>query len=257
MLILVTTAHTTLCQHPDPDGAPVHRNLGRLLQPRHTSRAEATATEGIPWAADNDCFNGLDSTAFARMLDRLKGLPGCRFVAVPDVLRCGHCDRTVDGYGVDRGGFYKPSPACECKGKQPLRYGDARLTAHRFEAWAPGLERRGLPVALVLQDGIDEPQCQLWLARTWHRLDAVFVGGSTGFKLGPVPARLLAEAKRRGLWTHVGRVNTRKRFDHFASLGTVDSIDGTQFARWRKTHLDEGLSWTLDPNAGAQLTLAA
>ncbi len=46
-----------------------------------------------------------------------------------------------------------------------------------------------------------------WPDRTWHRLDALFVGGSTYFKLGPTAAGLVREAKRRGLWTHMGRVN--------------------------------------------------
>jgi hypothetical protein len=45
--LLVTTAHPSLVTHTlDGD---VHPNLGRLIQPRHTSSIERTAAEGIPW----------------------------------------------------------------------------------------------------------------------------------------------------------------------------------------------------------------
>ena len=54
----------------------------------------------------------------------------------------------------------------------------------------------------------------------------MFVGGSTEFKLGPVAAALCQEAKARGLWVHVGRVNSRKRLRYSASIG-ADSADGT------------------------------
>lgn len=226
-LLLVTTAHPSMHDHADPaNGQAIHRNLGRLIQPRHTSSIEKTAAAGIPWAADNDCFQGLDPKAFDRMLDRIKGLPGCRFVTVPDVV------------------------------------GDAYATAKQFELWAPALERRGLPVALVLQNGIDRPALMRWLDRTWHRLDAVFIGGDDEFKLGPVAAELAREAKRRGLWVHWGRVNSRKRMRHCIETGACDSMDGSMWARFRKTHLDKGLRWLNELTAErveqeAQLVLGA
>lgn len=238
-VLLVTTAHPSLMTHRDPrDAERVHPHLGRLLQPRHTSSAELTAAAGVPWAADNDCFNGLDEQAFYAMCETLKGVPGCKFVTVPDVVRCTSCHCTVDGYG---GGS-----ACRCTEDEEYQryvYGDARLTAKRFEAWAPGLERRGLPVALVLQDGIEEPAMQAWLERTWHRLDAVFVGGSTDFKLSEGAAAICREAKSRGKWVHWGRVNTKRRVEYVVGTGACDSFDGSSFARWRNTLLDKGLEW--------------
>lgn len=116
-IILVTTGHPTLHHHPGPNGERVHPRLGRLIQPRHTSSIELTAAAGIPWAADNDCFQGLDEVAFVRMLDRIAGLPGCLFATVPDVV------------------------------------GDASATLAMFERWAPELERRGIPAGYVAQDG--------------------------------------------------------------------------------------------------------
>lgn len=200
MLILVTTAHPQALQHQG-DG------FGRLIQPRDYGRIEDTAAAGIPWAADNDCFQGLDPHAFTRMLDRIQGVPGCRFVACPDVV------------------------------------GDALATADLFELWAPAIARRGLPLALVAQDGltVDSP----WLHDTWHRLDALFVGGTTGFKLGVEAERLIREAKTRGLWVHMGRVNSRRRFDYARALG-CDSIDGTKFSKWRDTWLPDALGWHKD-----------
>lgn len=206
-IILVTTGHPTLHQHAGPAGESIHPRLGRLLQPRHLSSVELTAEAGIPWACDNDCFQGLDADAFGRMIDRVAGLPGCLFVTVPDVV------------------------------------GDAAATARQFEKWAPALERRGLPVALVLQDGIDSPALAAWLERTWHRLTAVFVGGTTEFKEGPLAAELAREAKARGKWVHWGRVNTRRRYDLIVATGAADSFDGSKWARFRKTYLDGGLAW--------------
>jgi hypothetical protein len=175
------------------------------------------------------------------MLDRLKGLPGCLFVCVPDVVRCVRCGRTVDGY--------RDGDPCSCVFSRaaPKRVvGDAVLTARRFGAWAPGLERRGLPVALVLQDGLQRRELAAWLSATWHRLDAVFVGGSTAWKLGPDAARLVGLALRDGKHVHWGRVNTRERYRYIASVGG-HSFDGSSFARWRHAHLDRGLAWTLEP----------
>ena len=51
MLLLATQAEPQMRAHRHP-------NLGRLLQPRHYPRAAHTARSGVPWAADNDAFNG-------------------------------------------------------------------------------------------------------------------------------------------------------------------------------------------------------
>lgn len=201
MLILVTTAHPQSLEHRGP-------GFGRLVQPRHYSSIEATARAGIPWAADNDCFQGLDAPAFSAMLDRLKGLPGCLFVAVPDVV------------------------------------GDALATRDLFEMWAPALERRGLPVALVAQDGLED--LGPWLERTWHRLSGLFIGGSTEWKLGLAAEHLIRDAKERDKWVHMGRVNGRRRVQYARVVG-CDSVDGSSFARFRTTWLPTALGWLQEP----------
>lgn len=199
-LLLVTSAHPTLLRdHHSP-------HLGRLIQPRHTSSIEATHASGLPWAADNDCFQGLDVDRYWTMLDRLKPLAEtCLFACVPDVV------------------------------------GDAVETARQFERWESGHRRRGLPSALVAQDGLED--MPRWLAGAWPRIDALFMGGTTEWKLGPAARMLAVEAHERGKWVHWGRVNTKKRFDYIVGTGTCDSFDGSKFARWRKTYLDEGLAW--------------
>lgn len=103
--------------------------------------------------------------------------------------------------------------------------GDAAATAARFAVWQPVIAELGLPVALVLQDG------QEHVGVPWDRIDALFIGGSTEFKLGSVAASIVREGKRRGLHIHGGRVNTKQRFRYMAELG-CDSCDGSGFSRF-------------------------
>lgn len=116
--------------------------------------------------------------------------------------------------------------------------GDWRATRERWDAWSD--ELRGLPAAYVLQDG--QPADSV----PWGEAAAVFVGGSTEYKLGVSAERLVREAKRRGLWAHMGRVNSRRRFTYARAIG-CDSVDGTSFARWRSRWLPDALTWHRDP----------
>lgn len=100
---------------------------------------------------------------------------------------------------------------------------DAAATLERLIQWGGVL--RDWPAALVLQDGQES------IPVPWPAIKAVFVGGSTDWKLGRHSAALIREAKRRGLWVHVGRVNTPKRWHYFQGLG-VDSVDGTGISRF-------------------------
>jgi len=51
MLLLATQAEPQMVEH-------AHPNLGRLVQPRHYNALPATIARGVPWAADNDCYQG-------------------------------------------------------------------------------------------------------------------------------------------------------------------------------------------------------
>ena len=98
--------------------------------------------------------------------------------------------------------------------------GDARATLDRFDDWRWEVAGRGFPVALVGQDGaeaIDLP---------WNECDAFFIGGSTNWKLSAAAGDLADEARRRGKWVHMGRVNTNRRM-RIAREFHVDSLDGS------------------------------
>lgn len=196
MLILVHTAHPQAEQHAGP-------GFGRLLSPRQFSRAPDTSAAGIPWAADNDCFQRLDPVAYRRMLAAIRGVPGCLFVTAPDV---------VGQWGPTRG---------------------------YWNLWRDELLEVGQPVAYVAQD--DQPAGDV----PWDDLGALFIGGTTGYKLSADAERLGREAKERGLWLHMGRVNSRKRVHYARAIG-CDSIDGTQFSQWRDRWLPVGLAWARD-----------
>jgi len=117
--------------------------------------------------------------------------------------------------------------------------GDWQTTRSRWDEWVVWLRIIGQPPAYVAQDG--QP-CD---SVPWDEIGALFIGGTTAFKLSPEAERLGREAKRRGLWLHMGRVNSRKRFDYARATG-CDSIDGSKFSRWRNTWLPEVLEWHTD-----------
>jgi hypothetical protein len=77
-------------------------------------------------------------------------------------------------------------------------------------------------------------------------LAAVFVGGSTRWKLGPQAASLVREARRRGLHAHMGRVSTAGRIRYAQSIGCT-SFDSSRYSRWRELLLDDGLARASQP----------
>ena len=135
--------------------------------------------------------------------------------------------------------------------------GDAAATLEMSRPWFAVIRELGYPVAYVLQDGQED------VPVPWDEIDAVFIGGSDAFKLGPVAAELAAEAKRRGLWVHMGRVNSRKRMVYAHSIG-CDSADGTWLLAGARRapapnlHLPKVMSYLSEINhtAPARATLA-
>lgn len=101
--------------------------------------------------------------------------------------------------------------------------GSARRTLEVFEHWRYHLT--GWPIALVAQDGQEN------FAIPWKGIEAVFIGGSTKWKLSEAAADVCKAAKAIGKWVHAGRVNTPARFEYFEKLG-ADSIDGTGLSRY-------------------------
>jgi hypothetical protein len=94
----------------------------------------------------------------------------------------------------------------------------------------------GFPAALVAQDGLED------LPISWRSFDALFLGGTTHWKLGAAAARLAQQARRRGLWVHMGRVNSLRRL-RYAQLIGCHSADGTFLAYGPDRNLPILLGW--------------
>lgn len=80
----------------------------------------------------------------------------------------------------------------------------ARRTLEVFEHWRNRLS--GWKLALVAQDGLED------LAIPWDAIDAIFIGGSTKWKLSTAAADVIRAGRAIGKWIHAGRVNTPARF---------------------------------------------
>lgn len=197
MIVLVHKAHESLARWSGP-------NVGRLLSPRQFSRAADTAESGMPWAADNDCFQGLDADAYRAMLAAIHGLPGCVFVVAPDVVS------------------------------------DWQATRACFVEWHAALMACGQPIAYVIQDG--QPSTDV----PWPLIDCLFVGGSSEYKCSDAAHDLVSAARARGLWTHMGRVNTAQRMTLAKSWG-CDSIDGTSVSKFTDRRLPERIAQARAP----------
>ena len=97
---------------------------------------------------------------------------------------------------------------------------DAAATITRSLPVLPAIRELGYKAAFVGQDGLEN------LEVPWSDFDCLFLGGSTEWKLSLAAAELTAQAKARGLWVHMGRVNSYRRLAYAAAIG-CDSADGT------------------------------
>ena len=158
--------------------------FGHLLTPN--SGAHKTSAVG-QWACDNDCFNEFNPSAYLRMLNDVRDREGCLFVTCPDEMA------------------------------------DWNKTLKLFQEWSPVIKSHDLPIALVLQDGLDIHTIP------WDRIQAVFIGGTTEFKLSHHVASVSGYARAYGKWVHMGRVNSKKRYHYAHSIG-CQSVDGSTFS---------------------------
>lgn len=143
---------------------------------------------GMWWAMDNACFSNpdFDFARWKRTLDRHRSYAGDRLLFVVAP------DVPMDG----------------------------EATLARFAEYRDRFAALDAPVALVSQNGMGVEDVP------WGDIDVLFVGGSTEWKTSQDSAAIVAEAKRRGRWVHMGRVNSLRRLQVAASMG-VDSCDGT------------------------------
>ncbi|WP_412538730.1 hypothetical protein R8Z50_23100 [Longispora sp. K20-0274] len=160
---------------------------------------------GVAWCADNAVF--------------VDGYPGdAKYLAW--LRRLGQrSDRQLPAFAT------APDVVCQ-----------AAATLARSEPMLDPIRAAGYPVALVAQDGLED------LDIPWDAIDALFLGGSTEWKLGPAATHLAAEARGRGLWVHMGRVNSHRRLAHAASIG-CHSADGTYLRFGPDRNLPNLLGW--------------
>ena len=110
--------------------------------------------------------------------------------------------------------------------------GDWAKTRRSFWGWSDRIRSLGYSLAYVLQDG------QLPEEIPWSDISAVFLGGTTEYKLSEDALTLCRKAKQfRGKMVHIGRVNSVLRISRF--VGIADSFDGMTFSRFPRTHLEQ------------------
>lgn len=114
--------------------------------------------------------------------------------------------------------------------------GDAVATLKRSRPWLPMIRQLGFPAALVAQDGLEN------LEVPWDEFDCLFIGGTTDWKLSEHAMLLIKEARDRGKWVHMGRVNSYKRY-RIARLAGCHSVDGTYLAFGPDVNLPKLLGW--------------
>ena len=161
---------------------------------------------GAIWCADNGCFG--------------KGWPGAR--AWLDWL-AGNADRVA---------------TCAFA-TLPDVVGDAKATLSRSLPHADAVRSLGYPVALVAQDGLEN------LTVPWDEIDALFIGGSTDWKLSEAARTLARTARARDKRVHMGRVNSLRRLRYASAIGCA-SADGTFITFGPSRNLPIVLGWARD-----------
>lgn len=156
--------------------------------------------------ADNGCFS--NRWTFQHWHDWLLGLHrGVRFAVCPDV-------------------FDPTGAPCH------------EATVERWREYGPMMQRHGFRAAFVCQVGATAETVP------WE-CDAIFLGGTTSWKLGADASAIVAEARRRGVWAHMGRVNSQRRLTAARSMG-CDSVDGTYLTFGPDVNLPRLLAWLDD-----------
>jgi hypothetical protein len=89
----------------------------------------------------------------------------------------------------------------------------------------------------------------------WGDFDALFIGGTTAWKLGGDAAWLVRQARLREKWVHMGRVNSLTRLLRADRIG-CDSVDGTYLAFGPRVNLARVTAWLPElERARAQMEL--
>lgn len=181
--------------------------LGHLVHPKQRNKLDGIFAYNRPWAADNGAFSDFCPDSFIRMLGELREF------------------KRRDGLWI----------AC------PDVVGDAAATRKRYTEWAPQIKEYGHRVAYVSQDGVLKTEVP------WDDFSCLFLGGTNDFKLGDEGREITRQAKSRGKWVHMGRVNSRKRARYAASIG-CNSIDGSSYHMFPEVHIPKAEAYLQEIN---------
>ena len=118
----------------------------------------------------------------------------------------------------------------------PDRLADPVETFRRSLPVLPVLRTLGYSCAYVAQDGAEK-----WLI-PWRDFDVLFIGGNDKWKEGRPAMGLAAEARARGKWVHMGRVNGGER-GLKAEWRGCHSIDGSILKHGRNVNLPKVKEW--------------
>lgn len=103
--------------------------------------------------------------------------------------------------------------------------GNHDRTLTRFNNWVEKHPIVLKKAAFVAQDGASPSLIP------WEDIVCLFIGGTDHFKDGIGAYQLALEAKKRGKWVHVGRVNGMTRIINW--FGVADSIDGSGISKYK------------------------
>lgn len=200
--------------------------LGQIITPAAGNRLEPWAH----WIADNGIYSNAypGDRGYLRWLDSHADYRArCRFAVAPDVV--------ADHPGTLERSWPMLRPIREVVGRvalcaqngatpddMPWDYIDAVFLAGIVECvpcgWVPAIET------------LPQTHCQ-------------HCGGQlVEWKVSDAAAAITAEAKRRGKWVHMGRVNSEQRIQRAREMG-VDSGDGTYIAYGPDINLIRLLGW--------------
>lgn len=110
-------------------------------------------------------------------------------------------------------------------------------TLDRWRRFGPLIERHGFTPAFVCQIGATADNIP-------DDAPVLFLGGTTEWKLGPDAWRIV-EQHRDERWIHMGRVNSKRRFDTARAMG-CHSCDGTYLTYGPDINLPKLLGWLRD-----------
>lgn len=179
-------------------------DLGVLITPNMGNRP--AWLNDVPHAFDNGMFSAPEKFSLPAYLEWLQSMAdyraGCLFVTAPDVV------------------------------------GDAIATAILAAPALPKIREVGYLAALVAQDGLEDMRDEI----DWGSFDALFIGGSTEWKLSCHARSFAEEARQRGKWVHMGRVNSYTRLRLAKDWG-CHSADGTYLRSAPDENFGKMISW--------------